>query len=160
MLAGLVLYSTFVIGVLGPCVVIVWSLNAGTLNGFTALADKLGLLSIFETVRGLGIKPEAYIWGLFGGAGAVTSIVKRFDQISSKRASFWLLFSQGVFNPIVGSLAAVVVCSFVYSTDQLNLLKIVPAVVPAFFAGFSERLLTRLESTIGADTTTATENTT
>ena len=159
-LAGLVLYSTFVIGVLGPCVVIVWSLNAGTVNGFTALADNLGARSIFETVRGLGVKPEAYLWGLFGGAGAVASIVKRFDQIASKRASFWLLFSQGVFNPIVGSLAAVVVCSFVYGTDQLNLLKIVPPVVSAFFAGFSERLLARLESTIAQNATATTENST
>jgi hypothetical protein len=156
-LAGVSLYSAFVLLLLGPCVVVVASLNAHHNNSFTALADTLGLIPLFDTVRSLGIRPEAYLWGLLGGAGAVVSMVKRFEQLSKSKAPFWLLFGEGLFNPIVGSLSAVVVCNFIYNTDQLKALQAVPTVVVAFFAGFSERLLGRVEAVVSGSTDRAKE---
>jgi hypothetical protein len=107
------------------------------------LVKWLGFHSIFKTVMDLGIRPEAYYWGLLGGAGAVVSLVKRFDQISKQEGSPWLFFSKGLFNPIVGSLSAVVVCRFV-SEGLTDAYKGIPLLVIAFFAGFSERLIEKL----------------
>lgn len=150
LLLGIVTYSAVVLLFIGPCVVVVSSLSAGETNSFTAFAKTVGLLPLFETVMRLKIQPEAYLWGLFGGAGAVVSMVRRFEQIGKQPTSFfWVLFGQGLFNPIVGSLSAVVVCGFVYKTDQLKVLQFVPAIVIAFFAGFSERLLARTEALLG-----------
>ena len=147
LLAGVLVYAV-IVGMIAPCVIVVASLNDGATNAFTRAADALGLMPVFATVRSLGIQPVAYMWGIWGAAGAVVSMVKRFDQFASRRAPKALLFSEGLFNPIVGSLAAVVACVFVYRGDQLNILKPVPSVVLAFFAGFSERLLDRIESLI------------
>jgi hypothetical protein len=150
LLLGVVTYSAGVLLFIGPCVVVVSSLSAGETNSFTAVAKAVGLLPLFETVMRLKIQPDAYLWGLFGGAGAVVSMARRFEQIAKHPTPFfWVLFGQGLFNPIVGSLSAVVVCGFVYKTDQLKVLQFVPAIVIAFFAGFSERLLARTEALLG-----------
>lgn len=148
-LLGILVYSAGVLLFLGPCVVVVSSLAAKTSNSFTLTAAAVGLTPLFEAVMRLGIRPEAYLWGLFGGAGAVVSMVRRFEQFPSQgRPVFWLLFAQGLLNPIVGSLSAVVICSFVYHTDQVKIPQAVPTIVLAFFSGFSERLLVRTEALI------------
>jgi len=84
------------------------------------LGEHLGLTPIFDTVSDLGIRPTAYLFGSFGGAGAVASIVKRFDEIASRHDSPWLSFAQGLFNLIVGSLVAVVACRFVSSNSSVD----------------------------------------
>jgi hypothetical protein len=150
LLSGVLIYSVFVVLMLGPCVVVVQSLKApSSLNLFTSAAQWLGLMPVFQTVMALGITPPAYLYGLLGGAGAVVSLVKRFDSFSTRSSSFWLLFATGLFSPIVGSLRALVVCDFIYATDKVKVLQVIPHVVVAFFAGFSERLLAGVGRMVG-----------
>ena len=141
-LLGIVCYSLIVF-VIGICAVIVNIYQRDPQDELIVFVKNIGLLPVFITVSDLGIKPILYLWGITGGAGAVVSIVKRFDEIGQREASFWSLFAQGLFNPIVGSLAAVVVCTFV-KAGLLNILSAVPLLVISFFSGFSERLLEKV----------------
>ena len=85
----------------------------------------------------------AFLIGVFGGAGAVVSLVKRFNEFAKSSGSSWLYFSTGLFSPIVGSLAAVVICKFA-AAGLDDKYEGVPLIVIAFFAGFSERLLNKI----------------
>ena len=158
-LKGIVLYSILVLGVFGPCAVIVakWPgiINGGkgVTNGTCAMGGihwlvelvcYFKLAPLFETVIGLKIQPEGYLWGLLGGAGAVVSMVKRIDSIANQVSHHWLVFTQGLFNPIVGSLSAVITCRFYETTMKGAGGSMLPLVVLAFFAGFSERILSNL----------------
>ena len=142
LLRGIFIYSLLVF-FFGICAVIVHVYNDYPTPWPVELVKWLGLDPIFKTVMALSIKPEAYYWGLLGGAGAVVSLVKRFDNISKHEGRPWLFFSRGLFNPIVGSLSAVVACRFA-SQGLLDEYKGVPLLVVAFFAGFSERLISKI----------------
>lgn len=144
-LKGLILYSSIVLLIFGPCAVIVhiWPSEESTSASLPLIVvaiKYLGLDPLFTTVKDLGIKSKAYLWGLLGGAGAVVSMVKRIKSIETQKVSHWLLFTQGLFNPIVGSLSAVVACAY-YSNTLKEEVTQIPLYVVAFFAGFSERIL-------------------
>lgn len=144
-LLGIITYSVIVFFI-GICAVIVFSYESTPEPGLIKLVKAIGLDPLFKTVISLGITPHSYLTGLLGGAGAVLSMVRRFDKIAEKKASPWLLFSQGLFNPIVGSLSAVVICMIV-SAGLIPEYQGVPIYVLAFFSGFSEKLLSRASST-------------
>ena len=135
-LFGVSAYAAFVLAILGPCVVVVYSLGIGEENEFTTVARSLGLVPLFKAVMGLGIRPWAYLVGLFGAAGAVVSIVRRFERIASQPAPFWLLFGQGLFIPILGSLSAVIACRAIHAMDWFNAHQALDTFV-AFTAGLS-----------------------
>ena len=97
-------------------------------------------MGIFTSVKNLGVDIKAYYWGLLGGAGAVVSMIRRSESISSQKVSYWLVFAQGLFNPIVGSLSAVISCRYYIDMIKADSSQ-VPLVVLAFFAGFSERII-------------------
>ncbi len=80
----------------------------------------------------------------------VVDLVRRFDKIARRKTLFWLLFSQGLFSPIVGGLSAVVIVSFVQA-GLIDLLKPIPPTVVAFFAGFSEQLLDKIGTYVTPD---------
>ncbi|MFC1823928.1 hypothetical protein ACFL9T_14555 [Thermodesulfobacteriota bacterium] len=142
LLKGIVIYSVIVLLFFGPCVVVVNSFLKKELTDLVLFVRWIGLSPLFETVIDLNIQPRAYFWGILGGAGAVVSMVKRFDVIASRKATPWLFFAQGLFNPIVGSLSAVIACRFASSGLLTTALHGTPLMVIAFFAGFSERILT------------------
>jgi hypothetical protein len=141
---GIATYAS-IVSIFGACAVIVHMYRTDPESWPIRFVSRVGLLPLFQTVSALGIKPSAYLWGLFGGAGAVVSIVKRFDELAQRTGSPWLFFLQGLFNPIVGSLSAVVACKFA-SASLVDAYKGVPLLAIAFFAGFSERLLERVQS--------------
>jgi len=144
LILGILLYSLIVF-LIGICATIVYSMNNLTeidnweANGLLCIVQKMGLTPFFLFAQKY-ISVKSYGIGLLGGAGAVVSLIKRFDIINKTDASFWALFSKGFFNPIVGSLSAVVIVSIMSSNIQEVYLLAV-----AFFAGFSERLLDKFE---------------
>ncbi len=148
-LKGLILYSFIVLFIFGPCAVIVnvWPKPVihtpqvtDSMPWIVKAVIALKLAPLFSTVIELGIEIKAYFWGLLGGAGAVVSMVKRFESIASQKRPHWLVFVQGLFNPIVGSLSAVIACRYYESTLKDDVSQL-PLLVLAFFAGFSERIL-------------------
>jgi len=139
-LKGLVLYSLTVLFVFGPCAVIVYVWKESPEPWIVKLVKDLKLAPIFDTVNGFGVNPRAYFWGLLGGSGAVVSMARRFKTIASQEGSHWLLFAQGLFNPIIGSLSAVIACHYYSSVLKASATQM-PLLVIAFFAGFSERIL-------------------
>jgi len=142
--SGILIYS-FIVLLIGICAIIVDQYRVNPTSGLIKVVDGIGLNPLFSTVTGLGIQPMSYLIGLFGAAGAVVSLVKRFDEFEQKKGSPWLFFSIGLFSPIAGSLAAVVICKFV-SAGLVENYKEVPLIAVAFFAGFSERLLNKVDS--------------
>lgn len=119
-LLGVSFYAAFVLPILGPCVVVVDSLNNGQSNAFTEAVQGLGLTPIFNAVRTMGIHPRHYLEGLFGGFGAVVGLVARFHK-GSEQMPFWRLFGQGLLLPVFGSLSAVIVCSMLRASGILKI---------------------------------------
>jgi len=146
LLLGLVCYGIIVFFI-GICAIIVFVYQTDPQSNLITFLRSIGVLPIFATVSSFGITAEAFLWGILGGAGAVSNMVRRFDKIGGKKSSFWLLFAQGLFGPIVGSLSAVVAVTFVQE-GLLDILKPIPLPVIAFFAGFSEQLIDRLGETV------------
>lgn len=138
-LLGIICYSIIILFI-GICagILVIYSNKGNT--GFRDFLDTIWLGYIFKTLSDLGFTTRGYYLGVLGGAGAVVSMVRRFNRISTSKKSKWLIFADGFFNPIVGSLSAVIVCKFV-EAGLLNILEKVPIIVIAFFSGFSERLL-------------------
>ncbi len=152
-LKGLVLYSIIVLLIIGPCAVIVdvWPKDGSTaqLPWIVQAVEFLNIDPIFISAKRL-IDIKAYYWGVLGGAGAVVSMMKRSESISNQKASYWLVFAQGLFNPIIGSLSAVIACRYYMDLVNNDISSSVPLVVIAFFAGFSERIISSVGTQIDA----------
>jgi len=144
-LLGIIVYSIIVF-FFGICATVVYSINNTTElnlwqpNGLLHFVQENGLMPYF-LFASKHITTQSYLIGLIGGSGAVVSLIKRFDAIHKVKSSFWVLFSKGLFNPVVGSLSAIAVVSFMSNTiDGIYLF------AAAFFAGFSERILEKFEN--------------
>ena len=131
----------------GMAATVVYSLNQhpewGTSSDFNSAGGlvqftfELGLLPIFQFAQAY-ISPEAFMIGLMGGAGATVSLIKRLDEITKAQNGFWFFWGKGLLNPITGSIVALVL-------SQVLIFDAVAKTVIAFFAGFSERLLDKIE---------------
>jgi len=141
-------YCALVLIAIGICVVIVIAESKKMIT-----YNQLGPLhSLFEAVKELKIQPRYYLFGLFGAAGAVTSIIKRLDKLISQSDSSMKFFLIGLLYPIIGSVVAVVLCQIAPFVFNLKAFGDVPGkavkVGIAFFSGYSERILERAEGAI------------
>jgi len=141
-------YCALVLIAIGICVLIVIAEEKEMIS-----YDQLGFFRyLFESVEKFEIKPLYYLFGLFGAAGAVTSIVKRLDQLISQSDSIMKFFLIGLLYPIIGSVVAVVLCQIMPLVFNIKAIGGVPEkaikIAIAFFSGYSERILERAEHAI------------
>jgi len=146
-ISGIAIYA-FIVFLAGICAVTVFMYGIDSQSWIVHFVQKLGFDPLFKTVISFNIRPISFLYGVFGGAGAVVSIIKRLDSISKEKKTPWLYFSQGLFNPIVGSIVAVVICEMVSNGNTMGLAKSFPLIALSFFAGFSERILLKMEKRI------------